>query len=280
MKPDVPVSSPISPRLRRREPRSHGRREGTPRGRLGFRRTHPLQHRLPHRPLGKGAFRRVSPGLRRISAFGTDEAKCRQMRITPYHLCPTTEVLVALECGTSPAPLASSATVPTVVCRWKASTTRKLPAPPSGPVAGRSLLSCRNLRCYGNITVGRVSAFSLGSPACLSPRGRSVGDCRASSPRTILSAIPWLRLIAEERNYGKVCGKPAVALAMDLNRPGRESSSRPSVAIRKALSSRHGLSPASPWPVGRDAEGRRCCLDGSSVRPPSRTAMVAIGHFA
>jgi hypothetical protein len=149
---------------------------------------------------------------------GLMKANAAEMRITPYHLLPTTEVLVALERGD-------------VACT--ASIVQ------DSPECGLPMESVYP----EEIARLRLDGQSLVEVSCLAEKHNPVEKpqspvfqlfplvaqlaYRRGADQLVIAVHPrharfyqrflGFNLIAEERNYGKVCGKPAVALAMDLN---------------------------------------------------------------
>jgi hypothetical protein len=141
----------------------------------------------------------------------------RQMRITPYHLLPTTEVLVALDRGT-------------LTCTMS--------------VVGDGEMGLPMESVYHEeIASLRLHEFSLAEVSCLAEK-HDTSDSTQSAVFQLMPLVAQLAyrrgadqlviavhprharfygrflgfdVIAEERTYGQVCGKPAVAMAMDLN---------------------------------------------------------------
>ena len=149
---------------------------------------------------------------------GFMKANASEMRITPYHLLPTTEVLVALECGR-------------VAC------TASIVG--DSPECGLPMESVYP----EEIATLRLQGQSLVEVSCLAERHDATEKSqspvfqlfplvaqlayRRGADQLVIAVHPrhsrfyqrflGFNVIAEERNHGKVCGKPAVALAMDLN---------------------------------------------------------------
>lgn len=149
---------------------------------------------------------------------GLMKANASEMRITRYHLLPTTEVLVALECGH-------------IAC-----TTSIIGDSPECGLPMESVYPEEIARL-------RLQGQSLVEVSCLAERHEATEKSRSpvfqlfplvaqlayrrGADHLVIAVHPrhsrfyqrflGFNVIAEERHYGKVCGKPAVALAMDLN---------------------------------------------------------------
>jgi hypothetical protein len=149
---------------------------------------------------------------------GLMEANSAKMRVTPYHLLPTTEVLVAAQQGT-------------VICTMSLVCDGKRLGLPMESVYPEEIATLRRR----NLSLAEVS--------CLAEEPSS-GERSQSAVFQLMPlmaqlayrrGVDWLLIavhprharfyrrflgfdiIAEERDYGQVCGKPAVALAADLN---------------------------------------------------------------
>ncbi len=140
-----------------------------------------------------------------------------RMRVTPYHLLPSTEVLVALDRGA-------------VTCTMSVVRDGELGLP-------MEAVYHEEVACH------RLRGLSLAEVSCLADRH----DETEKSQSALFQLMPLVAqlayhrgvdqlliavhprharfyrrflgfdMIAEERTYGQVCGKPAMALALDLN---------------------------------------------------------------
>ncbi len=141
-----------------------------------------------------------------------------QMRITPYHLASTTEVLVALERETVTCTMS-------LICDGELGLPMESVYPDE--IAGLRLqeLSLAEVSClaenFDAPEKSQSAVFHL-MPLMAQLAYRRGADhlLIAVHPRHARFYRRFLGfdVIAEERNYGKVCGKPAVAMAADLNR--------------------------------------------------------------
>ncbi len=140
-----------------------------------------------------------------------------RMRVTPYHLLPSTEVLVALHRGA-------------VTCTMSVVRDGELGLPMESvyheEVAGLRLrkLSLAEVSCLADThdpaAKSQSALFSLMPLVAQLAYYRGVDQLLiAVHPRHARFYRRFLAfdVIAEERTYGQVCGKPAVALALDLN---------------------------------------------------------------
>ena len=147
-----------------------------------------------------------------------DKAEFARMRVTPYHLLPSTEVLVALDHGA-------------VSCTMSVVRDGDLGLPMESvyheEVASLRLrgLSLAEVSClaesHGPAAQSQSAVFQLMPLVAQLAYYRGVDQLLiAVHPRHARFYRRFLGfdVIAEERTYGKVCGKPAVALAVDLNR--------------------------------------------------------------
>ena len=141
---------------------------------------------------------------------------CR-MRITPYHLLPSTEVLVALEGGT-------------MTCTMSVVRDGELGLPMESvyheEVASLRLrgLSLAEVSCLADkqdpAVKSQSALFQLMPLVAQLAYRRGVDQLLiAVHPRhaRFYKRFLGFDVIAEQRTYGQVCGKPAVALAADLN---------------------------------------------------------------
>jgi hypothetical protein len=140
-----------------------------------------------------------------------------QMRVTPYHLLPTTEVIVALDRGT-------------VTCTMTLVRDGELGLP-MGSVY------------HEEVACHRLQELSLAEVSCLADAHEQATKSQSAlfQLMPLLAQLAYYRgvdrlmiavhprharfyhrflgfdvIAAEERTYGQVCGKPAIALAMDL----------------------------------------------------------------
>ncbi len=161
------------------------------------------------------AFRLVYEQYQRSGLMNPN--KCG-LRITPYHLLPTTEVLVASEGRKVTCTMS-------LVC----DSDKGLPMEAVYPeeIAGLRLkeLSLAEVSCFAesqNNSQGSQSAVFQLMPLMAQLAYRRGADVLliAVHPRHARFYHRFLGfdVISEERTYGKVCGKPAIALAADLNR--------------------------------------------------------------
>jgi hypothetical protein len=203
-------------------------------------------------------------------------ANAAEMRITPYHLLPTTEVLVALECGR-------------IAC--------------TASIVGDSAECGLPMESvyHEEVATLRLQGQSLVEVSCLAERHEATDKSqspvfqlfplvaqlayRRGADQLVIAVHPrharfyqrflGFSLIAEERYYGKVCGKPAVALAMDLNALVVNHPRVHQWLFGKPFP--RAVMDYRPLPNGLLEEMRRvvaCCLGGSSVSAPLAIEMA------
>ena len=149
--------------------------------------------------------------------LGLMKPNSHRMRITPYHLLPSTEILVAMHRGA-------------VICTMSLVRDGELGLPMESAyheeIAGIRLqgLSLAEVSCLAEKSDAtekpRSTVFQLIPLMAQLARRRGVDRLLiAVHPRhaRFYQRFVGFDMIAEERSYGQVCGKPAVALALDLN---------------------------------------------------------------
>ena len=161
------------------------------------------------------AFRLVYEQYQRSGLMNPN--KCG-LRITPYHLLPTTEVLVALECRKVTCTMS-------LVCDSDNGLPMEAVYPEEIARLRLKELSLAEVSCFAecqNDSESSQSAVFQLMPLMAQLAYRRGADVLliAVHPRHARFYHRFLGfdVISEERTYGKVCGKPVIALAADLNR--------------------------------------------------------------
>ena len=176
-----------------------------------------IRYRVPHRLLAQELFAAFRLVCEQYVRSGLMKPNSQRMRVTPYHLLPTTEVLVALDRGD-------------VTCTMSVVLDGERGLPMESvyheEVAGLRLrrISLAEVSCladaHDSTTKSESALFQL-MPLVAAIAYRRGADqlLIAVHPRHARFYHRFLgfNMIAEERTYGQVCGKPAVALAMDLH---------------------------------------------------------------